>query len=232
MAMLVDVSAGLATEKAMEQARSGQAEGWCAVERATDDSAAAEQVALAAILRPGVAMGNFQALPYVVAMGAVDAFRAWGCVSNVGIQWPSTLVCGAPAFTDELARVRINAGAGEGGMFAVATLVLDVAAFASLELDVQLPDAVEPLVNAIVARVDAWGAALGPKQSAGPLAPVLNEYFDMVPMLGHQVAVCGPNGHALDTGTFAGLDIWGRATVLTPAGEREYPAEAVTLHRL
>ena len=232
MATLVDVSAGQATEKAIEQARSGQAAGWCAVERAADDPAAAATVTFAAILRPAVAMGNFHALPFVVAMGAVDAFRAQGCASNVGIQWPSTLVCGAPAFADELARVRINAGAGEGGMFAVATVVLDATAFDGLGLQSGAIAAAEPLVDAIVTRVDAWAAVLGTKQSAGPLAPVLNEYFDMVPMLGHQVAVCGPNGHAIDTGTFAGLDIWGRATIMTPAGEQEYPPEAVTLRQI
>ena len=68
--------------------------------------------------------------------------------------------------------------------------------------------------------------------SAGPLAPILSEYFDMVPMLGHQVAVLSPTGHLMDTGVFAGLDVWGRACVMTPSGEKALPAEAVSLRAL
>lgn len=54
----------------------------------------------------------------------------------------------------------------------------------------------------------------------------------MVPMLGHQVAVLSPAGHVMDTGVFAGLDMWGRACVMTPAGEQDYPSEAVSLREL
>lgn len=89
------------------------------------------------------------------------------------------------------------------------------------------------LRDAMVARVDAWAARMASMPvGMGPMAPVLNEYFDMVPMLGHQVAVLGPNGRAIDTGTFGGLDIWGRAVVVTPTGEQTFPAEAVSLRQI
>lgn len=89
------------------------------------------------------------------------------------------------------------------------------------------------LRDAMVARVDAWAARMASMPvGTGPMAPVLNEYFDMVPMLGHQVAVLGPNGRAIDTGTFGGLDIWGRAVVVTPTGEQTFPAEAVSLRQI
>ena len=89
------------------------------------------------------------------------------------------------------------------------------------------------LRDAMVTRVDAWAARMASMPvGMGPMAPVLNEYFDMVPMLGHQVAVLGPNGRAIDTGTFGGLDIWGRAVVVTPTGEQTFPAEAVSLRQI
>ncbi len=89
------------------------------------------------------------------------------------------------------------------------------------------------LRDAMVARVDAWAARMATMPvGMGPMAPVLNEYFDMVPMLGHQVAVLAPNGRTMDTGTFSGLDIWGRAVVITPNGEQTYPAEAVSLRQI
>lgn len=91
----------------------------------------------------------------------------------------------------------------------------------------------ERLRDAIVARVDAWAAcARTPQGAAGPLAPILSEYFDMVPLLGHEVAVVSPAGHVMDCGVFAGLDVWGRAVVMTPAGEQTYPSEAVSLREV
>ncbi len=89
------------------------------------------------------------------------------------------------------------------------------------------------LRDAVVARADAWAAAMhGPEGAAGPLAPILSEYFDMVPMLGHQVVALSPSGRVMDTGVFSGLDVWGRAVLMTAAGERTYPSEAVSLRAL
>ena len=89
------------------------------------------------------------------------------------------------------------------------------------------------LRDAMIARVDAWAAKMATMQAGmGPMAPILSEYFDMVPMLGKQVAVIAPTGHVMDTGTFSGLDIWGRAVVITPAGEQSYPSEAVSLRQI
>ena len=54
----------------------------------------------------------------------------------------------------------------------------------------------------------------------------------MVPLLGRQVAAVSPNGLPLAVGVFAGLDIWGRATIKTDAGEQEFPPEAVWIRGL
>ena len=54
----------------------------------------------------------------------------------------------------------------------------------------------------------------------------------MVPLMGHEVAVLTPEGRVVDTGAFSDLDVWGRACVRTPRGEKSYPAEAVSLRAL
>ncbi len=264
--------------EALERARSGERAGWMAM-------AESDAAAVAAIVRPAVRMGDFHALPFVAAMGAVDAFRAQGAAGAVGIRWPNDLVCGTPAFDCELAKIEVKAGAGEGGMFAVVTVALDAEAFAGLGLGSQgeggaetescgsevdaaasagdmsdaapstcaadgdacygdsvgetagcglsFADFAPELASHIVRRVDAWAKALAANKAvAGPLAPVLNEYFDMVPALGHRAAAVSPNGHPLAIGTFAGIDVWGRATIKTTVDEREFAPEVARIRTL
>ena len=89
------------------------------------------------------------------------------------------------------------------------------------------------MAAAVLTRVDTWAVVANtPQGAAGPLAPVLGEYFDMVPLLGRQVAAVSPNGLPLAVGVFAGLDIWGRATIKTDAGEQEFPPEVVRIRGL
>ena len=157
-------------------------------------------------------------------------------------------------FDRKLAGILVEAKAGADGPFAVVGLGVNLhpltvgagednaspLALAPVSLDellsegnVDMCDLAQRLRDAMVARVDAWAAAMRKLPAGmGPMAPILSEYFDMVPMLGHQVAVLAPNGRAMDTGTFAGLDVWGRAVVQTPAGEQTYPSEAVSLRQI
>lgn len=268
--------------EALERARSGERAGWMAT---AEGGAVDGGAAVAVIVRPAVRMGDFHALPFVAAMGAVDAFRGRGAADAVGIRWPNDLVCGAPAFDCELAKVEVKAGAGEGGMFAVVTVAIDTEALAGLGLEPQgeagaeaepcgpeadaaasagdvsdaapstcatdadtcygdsagecagcglsFVDFAPELAASIVRRVDAWAAALAANKAvAGPLAPVLNEYFDMVPALGHRAAAVSPNGHPLAIGTFAGIDVWGRATIKTTVDEREFAPEVARIRTL
>ena len=68
--------------------------------------------------------------------------------------------------------------------------------------------------DAVVARADAWAAAVNSGHAvAGPLAPVLSEYFDALPLMGARVDVVYPNGNVAATGDFVAVDVWGRATV-------------------
>lgn len=208
------VAAGTELDAARDAGREGVSAGWCAW------SAGEASLTFSLVVRPDVNMHAFHGLPFVAAMGMMDALvgtastPGLGLAGKVGIQWPSDIVCGAPAFETSLARVAVNGGAGAAGMFAAVTVDIERSALSEL-------------------GVDTWAVVANtPQGAAGPLAPVLGEYFDMVPLLGRQVAAVSPNGLPLAVGVFAGLDIWGRATIKTDAGEQEFPPEAVRIRGL
>ena len=212
------VAAGTELDAARDAGREGKSAGWCAW------SAGDASLVFSLVVRPDVNMHAFHGLPFVAAMGMMDA---------VGIRWPSDIVCGAPTFETSFARVAVNGGAGAAGMFGAVTVDIERAALGELGVDVADEALVEALAAAVLTRVDAWAVVANtPQGAAGPLAPVLGEYFDMVPLLGRQVAAVSPNGLPLAVGVFAGLDIWGRATIKTDAGEQEFPPEAVRIRGL
>lgn len=195
---------------------------------------------LSVVLRPQVPMSFFGGLPAVCALGVRDALAGEGA-KGVALKWPNDVVVGRR----KLAGLLVEAGYGEGGSFAVAGIGLNVVRDESLARSVSetqdgsvaplrpacLADAQEgaplPLFeelacairNQVVARVDAWAAevAAGHAQ-AGPLAPVLSEYFDAIPMLGCEVRGVLPDGQTFVRGTFAGIDAWGKATIVTADG--------------
>ena len=212
------VAAGTELDAARVAGREGMSAGWCAW------SAGDASLMFSLVVRPDVDMHAFHGLPFVAAMGMMDALAGTaatpglGLAGKVGIQWPSDIVCGAPAFETSLARVAVNGGAGAAGMFGAVTVDIERSALSELGVDMADEALVEALAAAVLTRVDAWAVVANtPQGAAGPLAPVLGEYFDMVP---------------LAVGVFAGLDIWGRATIKTDAGEQEFPPEAVRIRGL
>ena len=254
---------------AIERGREGAPHGWCACaqeqtagrgRRGHVWSSPAGSLYLSCVLRPGVRMQEFTALPAVCAMGVIDVLREVGLAERVGIKWPNDIVVRTAAGEDEpfdrkLAGILVEAKASADGPFAVVGLGVNLHPLTvEGEGSQASPQALEPisldelmgvgngpdmqelagmLRDAMIARVDAWAAKMATMQAGmGPMAPILSEYFDMVPMLGKQVAVIAPTGHVMDTGTFSGLDIWGRAVVITPAGEQNYPSEAVSLRQI
>ena len=155
-------------------------------------------------LSPSVGMYQMVAIPHVVALGVCDALpQAW-------IMWPHTVVdasSGEPL-------VQINTQAG-----------YDKSMFANVELDVG-DDVAARVESAIRQRVDAWAADLAGRPALAPLAPVLGDYANRLIHLGSRVVVLYPNGMVRARGTFAGVDVWGRATVRLAGGEElEFPPE-------
>lgn len=164
-------------------------------------------------LRPQVPMGAFQALGYVCAMGVAEGLRAAG-VGFAGVGWPQDVVDARTFRT--LAMIRMRAGY-RAGMFATCTVVAgaQVGLLRALADD-ELSAALEA---GVVARVASWERQIAAGAgAAGPLAPVLSEYFDLVPLLGQRAVAVRPDGGELARGTFAGVDVWGRATLAADDG--------------
>ncbi len=209
---------------------------------------------LSVVLRPEVPMQHFTGLPAVCALGVLDCLRGPLGLSRAALKWPNDLVVEG----DKLAGVLVEAGSSPQGPYAVCGVGLNVAplqddasgaaapapaspealARTCLEQLVDDPcalpdfaDLAESLRASIAGRVEAWADSVrAGRAQAGPLAPVLDEYFDACPLLGRQVRVLSPEGALMGAGVFAGLDCWGRATVrLNDGREVVYTAEMVSL---
>ena len=151
------VAAGTELDAARNAGREGVSAGWCAW------SAGDASLTFSLIVRPDVNMHAFHGLPFVAAMGMMDALvgtastPGLGLAGKVGIQWPSDIVCGAPAFETSLARVAVNGGAAAAGMFGAVTVDIERSALGELGVDVADEALVETLAAAVLARVGALG---------------------------------------------------------------------------
>ena len=214
---------------------------------------------LSCVLRPSVPMHFFTGLPAVCALGVLDCLRDDLGIAQAALKWPNDIIAGpcklagilveagsSAMGTFAVCGVGVNvapasAGAGpckQASGECPATQSPEALARTCLEELVEDPsklptfdDIAELLRRRIVARVDAWDLACRQgRAQAGPLAPILNEYFDRCPLLGHRVRALSPEGDLVCTGYFAGLDCWGRATIRRDDGaEVVYTSEMVSL---
>ena len=158
------VAAGTELDAARDAGREGVSAGWCAW------SAGDASLTFSLVVRPDVNMHAFHGLPFVAAMGMMDALvgtastPGLGLAGKVGIQWPSDIVCGAPAFETSLARVAVNGGAGAAGMFGAVTVDIERSALSELGVGVADEALVEALAAAMLARVDAWAVVANTPQ--------------------------------------------------------------------
>lgn len=214
---------------------------------------------LSCVLRPSVPMHFFTGLPAVCALGVLDCLRDDLGIAQAALKWPNDIIAGpsklagilveagssamgtfavcgvgvnvAPAMADSASQVQVASGTDAVpspealARTCLEELVEDPSKLPAFE------DIAELLRRRIVARVDAWDLACRQgRAQAGPLAPILNEYFDCCPLLGHRVRALSPEGELVCTGYFAGLDCWGRATVRRDDGaEVVYTSEMVSL---
>ena len=214
---------------------------------------------LSCVLRPSVPMHFFTGLPAVCALGVLDCLRDDLGIAQAALKWPNDIIAGPSKLAGILVEAGSSAMGtfavcGVGVNVASPTTDGDPQAQATPEINAapspealaracleeladdpsKLPafeDIAELLRRRIVARVDAWDLACRQgRAQAGPLAPILNEYFDCCPLLGHRVRALSPKGELVCTGYFAGLDCWGRATVRRDDGvEVVYTSEMVSL---
>lgn len=192
---------------------------------------------LSVLLRPDVPMSHYMGISAVCGMGVLDALRSLGA-TRAALKWPNDVVVAAAdasAPDRKLAGILVEAGTGDSGMFAVCGIGVnlerpvlegDMGSVNPLApagiADAMAEGAVAPgfdelartIRDAVVARADTWAAAVNSGHAvAGPLAPVLSEYFDALSLMGSRVDVVYPNGNVAATGDFVAVDIWGRATV-------------------
>lgn len=169
---------------------------------------------VATVVRLEVSMPYVPAVPYVVALGVCQFLR--GADEGFGICWPYNI-----CYKDQVV-ASIKAAAGyQEGMFAVVSVAADsevlFTAFDSAGNTELLAKKVSELV---VQSVSVWEQQVKHARSfAGPIALILSDYFDMVPLLGQQVNKVYPNGNVALTARFGGIDVWGHAILVDKDGK-------------
>ena len=169
---------------------------------------------VATIVHLGVSMPYVPAVPYVVALGLCQFLRA--ADENFGICWPYDI-----CYKDQVvASIKATAGYQEG-MFAVVSIAADpkvlCSAFDVADNTELLAKKVSELV---VQSVSVWEQQVKRARSfAGPIALILSDYFDMVPLLGQQVNKVYPSGNVALTARFGGIDVWGHAILVDQDGK-------------
>lgn len=152
-------------------------------------------------LRPAVPMGHVTGVPHVCALGVARELGA-------RVRWPHEVVT---ASGEPLVSVDARAGYDDEGVFVRCDLAWD----AERGFDAAA------LERAASEAVGAWaqGVAEG-RAAAGPLAPVLSDYFDALLGMGEQVEVLRGD-RVIGEGTLVAVDVWGRATVRLANGTQE-----------
>ena len=169
---------------------------------------------VATVVRLGVSMPYVPAVPYVVALGLCQFLRA--ADESFGIRWPYDI-----CYKDQVVTsIKATAGYHEG-MFAVVSIAADpkvlCSAFDVADNTELLAKKVSELV---IQSVSAWEQQVKRARSfAGPIALILSDYFDMVPLLGQQVNKVYPSGSVALTARFGGIDVWGHAILVDQDGK-------------
>ena len=153
-------------------------------------------------------------LPYVVALGVCQFLRV--ADDNFGICWPYDI-----CYKDQVvASIKATAGYQEG-MFAVVSVVANAEALSSVFDVADNKELLAKKVSELVVQsVGTWEQQVKHARSfAGPIALILSDYFDVVPLLGRQVNKVYPNGNVALTARFGGIDVWGHAILVDENGK-------------
>lgn len=177
-------------------------------------SAGEKPLEVATVVRLGVSMPYVPAVPYVVALGVCQFLRA--ADDNFGICWPYDI-----CYKDQVvASIKATAGYQEG-MFAVVSVVADAKALSSAFDVADNKELLAKKVSELVVQsVGTWEQQVKHARSfAGPIALILSDYFDVVPLLGQQVNKVYPSGNVALTARFGGIDVWGHAILVDENGK-------------
>lgn len=177
-------------------------------------SAGEKPLEVATVVRLGVSMPYVPAVPYVVALGVCQFLRA--ADDNFGICWPYDI-----CYKDQVvASIKATAGYQEG-MFAVVSVAANVEALNSVFDVADNKELLAKKVSELVVQsVGTWEQQVKHARSfAGPIALILSDYFDVVPLLGQQVNKVYPSGNVALTARFGGIDVWGHAILVDENGK-------------
>lgn len=169
---------------------------------------------VATVVRLEVSMPYVPAVPYVVALGVCQFLR--GADEGFGICWPYNI-----CYKDQVvASIKAIAGYQEG-MFAVVSVTADSEALCTAFDSAGNTELLAKKVSELVVQsVSVWEQQVKRARSfAGPIALILSDYFDMVPLLGQQVNKVYPNGNVALTARFGGIDVWGHAILVDKDGK-------------
>ena len=177
-------------------------------------SAGEKPLEVATVVRLGVSMPYVSAVPYVVALGVCQFLCATD--DNFGICWPYDI-----CYKDQVvASIKATAGYQEG-MFAVVSVAANAEALNSVFDVADNKELLAKKVSELVVQsVGTWEQQVKHARSfAGPIALILSDYFDMVPLLGQQVNKVYPSGNVALTARFGGIDVWGHAILVDEDGK-------------
>ena len=169
---------------------------------------------VATIVHLGVSMPYVPAVPYVVALGLCQFLRA--ADESFGICWPYDI-----CYKDQVvASIKATAGYQEG-MFAVVSIAADSGVLSSAFGVAGNTELLAKKVSELVVQsASVWEQQVKRARSfAGPIALILSDYFDLVPLLGQQVNKVYPSGNVALTARFGGIDVWGHAILVDQDGK-------------
>ena len=119
-----------------------------------------------------------------------------------------------------IASIKATAGYHEG-MFAVVSIAADSGSLSSaFDVAGNTELLAKKVSELVVQSVSVWEQQVkGARSFAGPIALILSDYFDMVPLLGQQVNKVYPSGNVALTARFGGIDVWGHAILVDQDGK-------------
>jgi BirA family biotin operon repressor/biotin-[acetyl-CoA-carboxylase] ligase len=200
---------------------------------------------LSIVLRPRVDPAKYSGLAAVSGLAVLEALEKQGFANEIGLKWPNDLVARGRKLGGILVEVARD---NEGKPFAVCGIGVNVnytpqevpdgglAAIGLSDLNESVPAVdmlVEKVYHAVIDAVDAWEERFNAmEESAGPLAPVRDDYVGHLNWIGEYVIARSPVGDELARGIFQTVDDFGRACIETEDDLRSFHFEEASLRTL
>lgn len=200
---------------------------------------------LSIVLRPRVDPAKYSGLAAVSGLAVLEALEKQGFANEIGLKWPNDLVARGRKLGGILVEVARD---NEGKPFAVCGIGVNVnytpqevpdgglAAIGLSDLNESVPAVdmlVEKVYHAVIDAVDAWEERFNAmEESAGPLAPVRDDYVGHLNWIGECVIARPPVGDELARGIFQTVDDFGRACIETEDDLRSFHFEEASLRTL